>query len=204
MPIRSLAVVSLLLAAPSMAQMPKLAPGAPIASRVVAGTYAIEPAHSQVLFMVNHLGFSEYSGQFTNPTGTLTLDPAHPGRSKVEINFPIKDVRTTVTALDEHLQKPEFFDAAKFPLGHFVSTKVVAQGMRATITGNLTLKGVTKPVVLQARFVGAGKAPMGPPKLNFGFAATTSIKRSDFGISYGVPLVSDEVDLTINAAFVAQ
>jgi len=70
--------------------------------------------------------------------------------------------------------------------------------------GNLTLKDVTKPVVLQARFVGAGKAVMGPPKINFGFAATTSIKRSDFGISYGLPLVSDKVDLTINAAFVAQ
>lgn len=204
MSIRSCALVSLLLASPDVAQMPTVAPGAPIASRVVAGTYAVEPAHSQVLFTVNHLGFSEYSGQFTNPTGTLTVDPAQPGRSKVEISFPIKDVRTTVTALDQHLQKPEFFDSAKFPEGRFVSTKVMAQGMSATIMGNLTLKGVTKPVVLQARFVGAGKAVMGPPKINFGFAATTSIKRSDFGISYGLPLVSDKVDLTINAAFVAQ
>ena len=201
---RSLALAALICALPTVAQMPKVAPGAPILSRVVAGTYAVEPAHSQVLFSVNHLGFSEYSGQFTNPSGTLTLDPAVPGRSKVDISFPIKDVRTTVAALNQHLQKAEFFDSAKYPLGHFVSTKVVAKGLSAAIMGNLTLKGVTRPVVLQARFVGAGKAVMGPPKINLGFAATTTIKRSDFGISAGIPLVSDKVDLIINAAFVAQ
>lgn len=126
-----------------------------------------------------------------------------PGRGQINISFPIKAVRTTVTALDEHLQKAEFFDAAKYPLGRFVSTKVVVRGLSATITGNPTLKGVTRPVVLQARFVGAGKAVMGPPKLNLGFAATPTIMRSDFGISAGIPLVSDKVDLTINAAFVA-
>ena len=111
---------------------------------------------------------------------------------------------TTVEGLNEHLQKPEFFDAAQFPTGEFVSTKVVVAGNSATITGNLTLKGVTRPVVLTARFVGAGIMPMGAKKLNVGFAATTTIKRSDFGISYGIPLVSDDVELTINAAFEAE
>lgn len=198
----ALTVLPLLLAAPLVAQMPTTPPGAPIASRVTAGSYKVDGGHTQVLFTVNHMGFSEYSGQFTKPTGTMTLDPKNPGAAKVDISFPINQVRTTVGALDEHLMKPEFFDAEKFPEGKFASTKIVARGTSATITGNLTLKGVTKPVVLNARFIGAGTFGMGgPPKLNIGFAATTSIRRSDFGISYGVPLVSDKVDLTINAAF---
>ncbi len=188
----------------AVAQAPMAVPGAPDAARVTAGTYTIEPSHAQVLFTVNHLGFTQYTGQFTNPTGTLTLDPKNPSAAKIDVTFPIKNVSTTVKALDEHLMKPEFFDADKFPEGRFVSTRVVAKGLAATITGNLTLKGVTKPVVLNARFVGAGPAPFGPKKLNIGFSATTSIKRSDFGISYGVPVVSDKVDLVINAGFVTE
>ena len=203
--IAPLAAIAALAAVPLAAQqMPKTPPGAPIASRVIAGTYAVEPSHTQLLFTVNHLGFTEYTGQFTNPTGTLVLDPKNPARDKVEIVFAIDKVSTTVPALDAHLKTAEFFDAAKFPEARFVSTKVTVQGTNATIVGNLTLKGVTKPVVLKARFVGAGPAPMGPPTLNVGFAATTSIKRSDFGLGYGVPMVSDRVDLTINAGFVAK
>jgi polyisoprenoid-binding protein YceI len=102
--------------APAVAQMPTKAPGAPIVSRVVAGTYAIEPSHTQVLFTVNHLGFSNYTGEFTNPSGSLTLDPRKPGSAKVAVSFPIKDVHTTAAALDAHLQKPEFFDAWPAPL----------------------------------------------------------------------------------------
>ncbi len=188
----------------AIAQVPVAIPGTPDASRVRAGTYAIEPSHAQVLFTVNHLGFTRYTGQFTNPTGTLIIDPKNLAAAKVDVTFPIKNIATTVKALDEHLMKPEFFDAEKFPVGHFVSTKVVAKGMTATITGNLTLKGVTKPIMLNARFIGAGKAPFPPNALNIGFSATASIKRSDFGISYGVPIVSDKVDLVINAGFAAE
>jgi len=116
------------------------------------------------------------------------------------VDFPIVGVRTTSAELDEHLKKPEFFDAAKFPTAHFESTSVVASGMNATINGNLTLKGVTKPVTLKAKFIGAGKGPMNSAD-TVGFEATTTISRSAFGISYGVPLVGDQVDLTIAAAF---
>jgi polyisoprenoid-binding protein YceI len=198
-----LASLLALAAVPVLAQdLPKEAPGAPDPSRAVAGTYSVDPGHTQLLFTVGHLGFSEYTGMFVEPTGTLTLDPANPANDKVDVSFPIAKVRTTVAALDEHLQQPEFFDAAKYPTGRFVSTKVTVTGQgAATIDGNLTLKGVTRPVSLDVRFVGAGKAPMGPPKANIGFAATTTVKRSDFGIDYGVPLVSDDVLLTINAAF---
>ena len=200
-----LAVASLiaLAAVPVLAQdMPKEAPGAPDPSRVVAGAYQVNPEHTQVLFTLSHLGFSEYTGMFTMPTGSLTLDPKNPAADKVDVSFPIDKVRTTVAALDEHLQTPDFFDAAKYPIARFVSTKVTAVGDdAATIDGNLTLHGVTKPVTLDARFVGAGKGIMGPPNPNIGFAATTTIKRSDWGMTEGIPLVSDTVVLTINAAF---
>ena len=201
----AIVAVLALATAPLLAQTtPAGPPGTPDATKVVSGTYQVEPRHSQVLFTVNHLGFTEYTGQFTVPTGTLVVDTANPGNSKVDVTIPIDKVLTTVPQLDAHLKTPDFFDAAKFPTAKFVSTKVTVNGTTATIAGDLTLKDVTKPVVLQARFIGAGNATMGAKKLNFGFAATTSIKRSDFGMNYGIPGVSDQVDLTINAGFAAQ
>ncbi|CAM3228968.1 Lipid/polyisoprenoid-binding YceI-like domain-containing protein [Sphingomonas antarctica] len=203
--VRNALILLAALAVPAVAQapqMPKTAPGAPDAKRVQAGTYKVDPNHTQVLFEINHLGFSEYSGMFVEPSGTLTLDPAHPAAAKVDIAFPIAKVRTTVAGLDAHLQTPDFFDAAKFPEGRFVSTRIVATGTTATISGDLTIHGVTKPVTLNARFIGAGTMAMGgPAKLNIGFQATTTIKRSDWGMSMGIPLVGDTVKLTINAAF---
>ena len=187
-----------LLTAPLLAQGPL--PGAPDASRVMSGTYKVEPAHTQVLFTVNHLGFTEYTGQFRQPTGTLVIDRASPANDKLEVSFDIAKVSTTVPALDEHLQKPEFFNAAQFPTGRFVSTKVTLNGNAATIAGELTMRGVTNPVTLQARFIGAGTNPLSK-KPTVGFRATTSIMRSQWGVSYGLPVVSDKVDLTINAAF---
>jgi polyisoprenoid-binding protein YceI len=190
------------LTVPAIAQMPKTAPGAPDVKRVTAGTYQVDPGHTQVIFEINHLGFSEYTGMFVEPTGTLTLDPANPSAAKVDVSFPIAKVRTTVTALDEHLKRADFFDAEKYPEGRFTSTSVKVSGTTAQITGNLTLHGVTRPVTLAARFIGAGSMAMGgPAKQNVGFQATTTIKRSDFGISGGIPLVGDQVKLTINAAF---
>ncbi|WP_242137319.1 YceI family protein [Sphingomonas sp. TREG-RG-20F-R18-01] len=199
-----LAAIAAIAAAPLVAQMPTTPPGTRTLSKVAAGTYKVDPAHTQVVFTLNHLGFSEYSGQFTQPTGTLTLDPRDAVKDKVEIVFPIDKVSTTVPALDAHLKTPDFFDAAKFPEGRFVSTKVTVNGMTATIAGNLTIHGVTKPVVLNAKFVGAGPSLFGAHKTVVGFSATTSIKRSDFGVNGYLPLVSDKVDLTINAAFEAQ
>jgi polyisoprenoid-binding protein YceI len=200
-------LLALSAAAPLLAQemqMPTTAPGAPIASRAVAGTYKVDSDHTQVLFSVSHLGFSLYTGQFVQPTGTLVLDPKNPARDRVEISFPIAKVSTTTPALDAELVKPDFFDAAKFPEGKFVSTRVTVKGLSATIAGNLTIKGITKPVVLHARLVGAGREFWGEKKAAIGFAATATISRSAFGLTNGVPLVGDRVDLTINAAFEAQ
>ena len=189
------------LAAPALAQ--DMPPPGHQTVQVGSGTYRVDSGHTQVLFTVMHMFTREYTGQFVQPTGSLKIDVGHEENDHVEIVFPIDTVSTTVAALDAHLKKPEFFDAAKFPDGRFVSTKVSITGTSATIAGNLTLKGVTKPVILAVHFVGAGNNPM-TKKVNVGFRATTTIKRGDFGISYGIPLVSDEVKLVINAAFEAE
>src|SRR6187549_3879538 len=94
---------------------PALAQGKPDPAAVTAGTYNVDAGHSQVLFTVTHIGFSEYTGQFTNPTGTLTIDPKNPSAAKVDITFPIDKVSTTVAQLDTHLKSKDFFDAATFP-----------------------------------------------------------------------------------------
>lgn len=193
-------VAVLALAVPAVAQMPTTPPGGPYVKRVVAGTYKADPAHTQVLWQVNHLGFSLFDGAFADVIGTLTIDPAKLAATKVEVEVPIARLTTTSAKLNDHLWTPDFFDAAKYPTASFKSTGVVVKGATARISGNLTLHGVTRPVVLDARFVGAGigvmtKAP------SVGFRASTTIKRSDFGLGYGVPMVSDLVKLEINAAF---
>jgi len=185
-------------AVPLAAQMPKTPPGSSDVRRVTAGTYTVDPGHSQVTFTVNHLGFSTYRGLFGSLTGSMTIDPKTPAKAKVSIDIPMSGITTTVEKLDEHLKAADFFDAAKYPTAHFESTSVRVMGKTAKISGNLTIKGVTKPVVLDAVFVGAGTM-MG--KRTIGFDATTTIKRSDFGVSYGIPLVPDAVPLQISVAF---
>jgi polyisoprenoid-binding protein YceI len=187
-------------AVPVIAQLPTTPPGAPEPARVKAGSYTVDSAHTQVVFKVNHLGFNSYYGIFGGAKGSLTLDPAKPTASAVSIEIPIALILTTNNELNTHLKAPDFFDAAKFPTATFKSTSVAVEGTKAKITGNLTLKGVTKPVVLDAWFTGAGVGPMNKAE-TVGFEATTTVKRSDFGVSYGVPLVSDEVPLKITVAF---
>ncbi len=160
----------------------------------------VDGGHTQVLFAYDHMGLSNNMGVIAGPTGTLTLDPKNPSAATVSVEFPVANIRTGVSALDEHLMKPDFFDGAKFPTAKFVSTGVKVEGTTADITGNLTIKGITKPVTLDAQFYGAGANPMNK-KENVGFSATTAIKRSDFGMGGFVPVVGDEIELKIVAAF---
>lgn len=198
----------LLAAAPLIAQGgPMSPPGAKDATRVTAGTYNTDPNHTLVGWRLNHLGFNDYFGIFGDITGTLTLDPKNPNASKVDISIPVSKVTTASAGLTAHLLragkdggKPDFFGAAPAD-AKFVSTSVVANGSEAKITGNLTLNGVTKPVTLDAEFTGAGKPPFPGGKDTVGFEAETKIKRSDFGISTGIPFVGDEVELEITVAF---
>lgn len=173
-------------------------------STVKSGTYSVEPGHTQIGFSLLHLGFSYYSGMFSNVSGTLTVNPADPTASKLDVTIPIESVATTSTKLDGELKGADWFDAAKYPTATFTSTKVVAMGKDgAKITGNLTLHGVTRPETLTAHFVGAGINPL-DKKYTVGFEATGTIKRSEFGVKTYVPLVGDAVRLTIAGAFELQ
>ncbi|USU09651.1 YceI family protein [Sphingomonadaceae bacterium OTU29MARTA1] len=196
-----LAALALTAAIPAIAQTGL--PGTQSKAAVTAGTYKVDPAHTQVTWTLNHMGFSMLSGQFGAQDGTLTIDPAKPAAAKLDVTFAIDQLSVTSSGFSNHLKSKDFFDVATYPTARFVSTAVVASGNTAKITGNLTIKNVTKPVTIDATFVGAGTNPMNK-KVNFGFRGTTTIDRSDFGLGMAVPVVSDQVKLDINAAFVAQ
>ncbi|KXV35208.1 polyisoprenoid-binding protein [Gluconobacter thailandicus] len=171
---------------------------------VKSGTYKVEAGHTQVNFSVLHFGFTYYSGQFSNVSGSLKLDAAHPSASKLSVTIPVSSVATSSTVLTDELKNNEWFDATKYPDATFVSTEVSPAGAEdAVVSGNLTLHGVTKPVVLHVHFVGAGMNPM-DKAYTVGFQATGTIHRSDFGVKKYVPYVSDDVNLTIAGAFEKQ
>lgn len=194
-----------------IAQNAPQVPGAPDKARVTAGSYAADAGHTMVVWEVDHFGFSKYSGIFGDVTGTLVIDPANPAASKVDVTIPVAKVTTASAGLSGHLLragkdggKPDFFGPAPAD-AKFVSTSVVLDddGDEAKVTGNLTLNGVTKPVTLDVDFHGAGTNPYNK-KATIGFEAEGKIRRSDFGIAYGIPAVSDEVELEIHAAFEKQ
>jgi polyisoprenoid-binding protein YceI len=181
-------------------------PGKPDPAAITGGRYTVDAGHTLVKWEVDHLGFTPYFGLFGDVTGTLDLDPTNPSAAKVDVTIPVAKVTTASPGLTSHLlraaaegQAAHFFGANPAD-ARFVSTAVAVSGQEATITGDLTLNGVTRPVTLAAKFYGAGKG-MGN-KENVGFTATGAIKRSDYSISYGLPGVGDVVKLEIVAAFV--
>ena len=168
---------------------------------VMSGTYAVEPYHTRVQFAVTHFGFTRYWGDVTGVSGSLTLDPKNAAADQVKVSIPVSSVSTTNSKLDEELKSPMFLDATAYPTITFVSTSVKKTGpATADITGDLTLHGVTHPVTLHAKFNAGGANPMSK-KYTVGFDAQGTIKRSEFGVKTYVPVVSDETDITISAAF---
>ena len=185
--------------------MPTVAPGKVDASRVQAGTYKADPEHTLVAFTVDHMGFNNYYGLFGGATGVLTLDPKRLAASKVSVTIPLSRLTVANDALKAHMSGKDFFEVSAFPTASFTSTRITPTGpTSARIEGTLTVKGKSAPVVLAARFTGAGKGPMPPHAQTVGFEATGSVNRTAVGIGYGVPMVSDKVDLKITAAFERQ
>jgi polyisoprenoid-binding protein YceI len=159
--------------------------------------YDIDPGHTQVIFSWNHMGFSNPSATLEKFTGDFMLDKDDLTKSSVSITFPLDGLHTGVAKLDEHLKTPDFFDAAKYPDITFKSTKVVKSGANGLkVTGDLTVHGVTKPVTLDVKINKIGDNPAFK-KASAGFDATTTIKRSDFGVDKGVPMVGDEIPVRI-------
>ena len=171
---------------------------------VKAGTYKVEPYHTQIGFSISHFGFTDFAGFFSGASGTLVLDPAKPSAAKLEVSIPTSSVLTTVSILDDELKGAKWFDAPHYPAATFTSTKVtLISADSAEIVGNFTLHGVTKPVTLKAHLVGSGTNPL-DKSFTVGFEATGTIKRGDFDIKQYLPLVGDDVRLTISGAFVLQ
>ena len=193
-------LLALLVATPVLAQTPPTRDPA----QIHAGTYAVDPGHTQVGWRVSHMGFSNYAGGFSDVSGTLELQPKNPAAAKLSIKIPVTSVATTSAKLTDELKGDQWLDAAKFPAMTFVSTKVAPEGKdRAKVTGDLTLHGVTKPVTLDVTLVGAGVNPLNK-KVTVGFEATGTLKRSEFGVKTYVPLIGDELHLTIAGAFEKQ
>jgi polyisoprenoid-binding protein YceI len=160
-------------------------------------TYKIDPNHTDVIAGWSHFGFSNPIAHFGQVDGSITYDPANVAASKVEVTIPLAGLNSHVPAFDEHLRSDDFFDAAKYPTITFKSTSVKANGKgKLLVTGDLTIKGITKPVTLKVTINKIGIQPMAQREAA-GFAASTVIKRSDFGLGKYAPNVSDEVTLSI-------
>jgi polyisoprenoid-binding protein YceI len=170
------------------------------AAPLCATTYTIEPDYAQVVFRWSHLGFSNPGAQLSQGQGTLEFDPADPTRASVKITIPLSTLNTGVPALDEHLRSEDFFEVAKFPTATFHSTRV-EQGAgknRLRVTGELNLHGITKAVTLDVTVLKVGSNPR-TELPTVGFDATTTLKRSDFGLGAYVPQVSDEIQMQITS-----
>jgi polyisoprenoid-binding protein YceI len=192
--------LSLALAASFALTGSALAQGAAPAAQ--SGTYNLEPIHAMILFGVSHFGFSDYYGQLPGATGSLTLDTANPSASHLEVNAPTANIWTASDKLTGELKGADWLDAGKYPALTFHSKSITVTGpTTADVAGDLTIHGVTKPVVLKATFKRGGVFPMNK-KYMIGFDATGHIKRSDFGVSKYVNFgLGDDVDLIISAPF---
>lgn len=174
-----------------------------------AATYKIDPAHSSVTFTVAHLAISKVHGRFDKFSGTLDYTPGETKTWKTEAEIETSSINTGVEDRDKHLRSPDFFNAEKFPLMTFKSVKVSGvKGLKGKVHGELTLMGVTKPVVLTVEASGPATDPWGNERL--GAAGTASINRKDFGLAWnklletGGLLVGEKVDIRLELEFVKE
>jgi len=174
-----------------------------LSANVMAADYVVDKQgqHAFVDFKISHLGYSYITGTFKDIDGTFSFDAAKPEDSKIEFNVNTASVFTNNAERDKHISSKDFLKVADFPKATFKSTSVKTTGKNADgkatadVTGDLTIAGVTKPVVVKATFLGEGKDPWGGYRA--GFEGTTSIKRSDFGKMMDLGPQSDAVELYV-------
>jgi polyisoprenoid-binding protein YceI len=164
------------------------------------GTYGIDKVHSQIGFAVRHLGISTVRGTFDRFDGSLTVG-ADIHATTVSLDAEMKSVNSGNEGRDGHLHGDQFFDADNHPTMTFRSTSITPRGDDYVLNGDLTIRGITKPIALDVTFNGSNTFPM-DQSTHFGFEATGTLSRSDFGASYGVPMVSDSVRLALDVQFV--
>ena len=196
--------------APTEAPAEAAGPVTPVTTEAPSGAYVIDKAHATLLFRVNHLGFSHFTARFTAFDAALQLDTANPAASTLTATVDPRSltVDNPPRGFQEELRGPQWLDAAKFREITFKSTSVELTGANtAKIAGDFTMHGATKPLVLDATFNGGYAGHAMEPHARIGFSAKGTLKRSDFGIAYGVPApgttmgVSDDVEVIIEAEF---
>jgi polyisoprenoid-binding protein YceI len=168
---------------------------------VPKGNYTIDPTHTQVIFSITHMGLSTFYGRLGAVTGTLSFDAAAPEQSALNVTIDMSTIDTHVPKLDADLTS-SFFNAAKFPTATFKATNIAKTGDHTgTVTGDLTIKGITKPVTLNVTFNGGRDSPIPFQPYRIGFDATGTVKRSDFGLTntFWSGFVSDDITLAIEA-----
>lgn len=192
---------------------PKL-PGTPESTgmlstkRISGGKYAIDPVLTLVGWRVDHFGTNDFSGRLGNVRGTFWFDPEDPESAELSVTIPVDKVPVTNRGLCDHLlctptdegTTASFLDLEPSLATYESAVVIASDDGTAQMDGNLTLNGVTKPVMIDVKFTGAGTNPVNN-KETLGFEGTAIIDRSDFGIRYGLPMVSNAVELTITAAF---
>ena len=168
---------------------------APAPARAAAA-WEIDAVHSSVLFRVKHNSAAWAYGRFNQYSGTIEHDPEAPEKSKVEVTIAMDSIDTGNAKRDGHLESPDFFDAKQFPTATFKSTKVEKKGEKLAVTGDLTLRGVTKPLTIEVEPTGSGESR---GKKVVGFLGHAKVPRRDFGVSYGPPeALGDEVELILS------
>lgn len=186
------------------------AAAAPSIEGLPSGEYKLDPAHSTLIFSASHLGFSNYTAQFTTFNADLKLDPANPADAVLAASVDPTSLwlSSPPAGFVDEIKGKNWIDASQFPQITFQSTTVSTAGENtANVAGNLTLHGVTKPIMLEVVFNGGYAGHQYEPNARLGFSARGAFKRSDFGIAYGIPApgsnmgVSDEVKVTIEAEF---
>ncbi len=202
---RTLLAAALVLAAPFARAVDGSAP-----APVPAGAYTVDKAHTSLLFRVSHMGFSTYTGRFARIDAALQFDPAHLAASRVTVNIDPRSIAAdnAPSGFLQMLAGEGWLDAEHYPELTFRSTSVEVTGPNTfRIHGELTLHGVTKPLILDARYNGGYAGHPMDPHARVGFSATGSLKRSDFGISFGIPApgttmgVGDEVNVVLETEF---
>jgi polyisoprenoid-binding protein YceI len=186
---------SLVVAVPSAE--PAQTPAAPTTPAAGARSCTVDGVHSKAFFRVLHMGAGQFWGRFNDVSGSFSFDPANMASAKFDVTIKIESVDSGNEDLDKHLRSPDFFAAKDFPTMTFRSTGVEgASAAGGTLKGELTMKGVTKPVTAKLEFTGMADMGRGAKA---GFEATFTVKRSEFGINYGVEkgAIGDEVRVTV-------
>ena len=168
-----------------------------------AEIYKLDPAHTSVVFRIKHLDVAFVYGRFNEPAGSFTFDESSPSKSSIEVKLNVKDVDTAVEKRDNHLRSPDFFNVKEHPLATFKSTSVKKNGPQTyEVAGNLSLLGKSRPVTLKAHETGSGKDPWG--NYRRGFETSFKINRSDFGMTFMLSGLSDEVLITVSLEGIRQ